>query len=194
MNVTLQSFLQTVGSVFKNRADPLYALYTLYTYVGPRKSTIRCVCYHSQLKGRLNAARRTLNKILTTVEMDWKGSLDLDAYATTGNAYLSHRISNSIVSFQAISVVMYSVMVIIFGAVDDDETTGEIVRPLITKMDLPFDSSKRFVYESVMLTQFLHMLLCAIANGMLNALLIALVSCALSWNVTFIIVVAILHV
>ncbi|XP_071643345.1 odorant receptor 10-like isoform X2 [Temnothorax longispinosus] len=42
-------------------------------------------------------------------------------------------------------------------------------------MDLPFDVNRRFVYESVIIVQFLHLILCAEAVGLLNALLINLV-------------------
>ncbi|XP_018302522.1 odorant receptor 4-like [Mycetomoellerius zeteki] len=42
-------------------------------------------------------------------------------------------------------------------------------------MDLPFDTNQRFVYESVIIIQFLHLLLCADAIGLFNALLINLI-------------------
>jgi len=47
---------------------------------------------------------------------------------------------------------------------------------LILEMDLPFDVNQRFVYELVIIAQFLYLLLCADANCLLNALLINLVS------------------
>ncbi|XP_039310424.1 odorant receptor 67c isoform X3 [Solenopsis invicta] len=42
-------------------------------------------------------------------------------------------------------------------------------------MDLPFDVNRRFVYESVIIVQFLHLILCSEAIGLLNALLINLI-------------------
>ncbi|XP_018302560.1 odorant receptor 22c-like [Mycetomoellerius zeteki] len=42
-------------------------------------------------------------------------------------------------------------------------------------MDLPFDANKKFIYESVIIVQFLYLLLCSDAIGLLNALLINLI-------------------
>ncbi|XP_011870726.1 PREDICTED: odorant receptor 4-like [Vollenhovia emeryi] len=42
-------------------------------------------------------------------------------------------------------------------------------------MDLPFDTSQRFVYELVIIVQFFYSLLCTNANGLLNALLVNLI-------------------
>ncbi|XP_011694593.1 PREDICTED: odorant receptor 67c-like [Wasmannia auropunctata] len=42
-------------------------------------------------------------------------------------------------------------------------------------MDLPFDINQRFVYESIVIAQFLHLILSAEAIGLLNALLINLI-------------------
>ncbi|XP_071643382.1 odorant receptor 4-like isoform X3 [Temnothorax longispinosus] len=42
-------------------------------------------------------------------------------------------------------------------------------------MDLPFDINRRFVYESVIIVQYLHLLICANGMGLINALLINLI-------------------
>ncbi|KAL0134031.1 hypothetical protein PUN28_001134 [Cardiocondyla obscurior] len=42
-------------------------------------------------------------------------------------------------------------------------------------MDLPFDANQRFIYESVIVVQFIHLLLCADGMGLLNIVLINLV-------------------
>ncbi|XP_018302656.1 odorant receptor 67c-like [Mycetomoellerius zeteki] len=42
-------------------------------------------------------------------------------------------------------------------------------------MDLPFDANRKIIYESVIITQFVNLLLCADANCLLNALLINLI-------------------
>ncbi|XP_012061487.1 PREDICTED: odorant receptor 67c-like [Atta cephalotes] len=42
-------------------------------------------------------------------------------------------------------------------------------------MDLPFNANRRFVYESVIIAQFVNLLLCADANCLINAFLINLI-------------------
>lgn len=117
---------------------------------------------------------RTLNRILTMMAMDWKNT-DSNVPAVTSNVTLSNYISKFLISFHATAATMYSAIIFIIGFIND-EISGEFTRPLIIKMDLPFDSNRWLVYEIVMFSQFLHLLLCACLDGTLNALLIALVS------------------
>ncbi|XP_071643156.1 odorant receptor 13a-like isoform X2 [Temnothorax longispinosus] len=58
---------------------------------------------------------------------------------------------------------------------DDGITFNDSTRLLILEMDLPFDANRRFVYESVIIIQFVYLLICANAMGLLNALLINLI-------------------
>ncbi|XP_077261531.1 odorant receptor 13a-like isoform X2 [Temnothorax americanus] len=58
---------------------------------------------------------------------------------------------------------------------DDVITSNVSTRSLIIDMDLPFDVNRKFVYESVIIVQFLHMLICANGMGLINALLINLI-------------------
>jgi len=120
-----------------------------------------------------NIAHRTLNRILATIVLDWK-NIDMDFNAPASNATLSDYLSKFIVGFHAITATVYGAAVYIIDFIND-EISEESTRTLIIKMDLPFNSDKRFVYEIVMFSQYLHLLLCSCLDGTLNALLIALV-------------------
>jgi len=122
---------------------------------------------------------RTLNRILTMMATDWEkcSSTKFSMFATTCNAKLSQRFTN-------ITVILYSTATIFFSSniftknTNESKASNVSTRLLILEMDLPFDVNQRFVYESVIIAQFLHLLLCVDANGLLNALLINLVSAA----------------
>jgi len=126
---------------------------------------------------------RTFNRILTMMAIDWEkcSSTKFSMFVTNCNANLSQRFTN-------MTVILYSTAVILFSSnilvkyVDDGTTSNVSSRLLVLDMDLPFDANQRFVYESVIIVQFFHLLLCADATGLLNALLINLVSPAAQKN------------
>ncbi|XP_067206901.1 odorant receptor 4-like isoform X2 [Linepithema humile] len=119
--------------------------------------------------------QRTLNRILAMIVMDWKNiDTDFNASTVASKATLSDYLSKFIIGFHALTATVYSAAIFIIGFFND-KISEESTRPLIIKMDLPFDSDKRLVYEIVMFSQFLHLLLCACLDGTLNALLIALI-------------------
>lgn len=58
----------------------------------------------------------------------------------------------------------------------DEELDGMPTRELFLKMELPFESNASPVYEVVMIVQFFHQLAAATIVGVLNALIVSLVS------------------
>jgi len=120
---------------------------------------------------------RTFNRILIMMTVDWEkySGTKFSMFATC-NAKLSQRFAN-------ITVILYSTTIIFFSSKIfikhvDDNNASMSTRLLILEMDLPFDANRRFVYESVIITQFVNLLFCADANCLINALLINLVSFA----------------
>ncbi|XP_018401482.1 PREDICTED: uncharacterized protein LOC108778728 [Cyphomyrmex costatus] len=111
--------------------------------------------------------------------IDWekRSSTKFSMFATSYNAKLSERFANVTVILYSTAVILYSTKILV-KHVDDGNTSNASTRLLILEMDLPFDANKRFVYELVIIVQFLHLVLCADAIGLLNALLINLVSSA----------------
>lgn len=83
------------------------------------------------------------------------------------------------------SVFLYGTGVLVAHTDEaDDEIDDEIddvqpampERELFLKMELPFESNVSPVYEVVMITQFFHQLAAATIVGVLNALIVSLVS------------------
>lgn len=114
--------------------------------------------------------------------IDWEkcSSTKFSMFVTTYNAKLSQRFANMTVILYSVAVTLFSSNVLIKYNTDDGTasniSTNE--RLFIIEMDFPFDANRRFVYESVIIVQFFHLLLCSEAIGLLNVLLINLVSCA----------------
>ncbi|XP_077261522.1 odorant receptor 4-like isoform X1 [Temnothorax americanus] len=120
--------------------------------------------------------QRTFNSILTMMAIDWenRSNTKFSMSATTYNAKLSQRFANMTVILYLISIIFFSSDIFVKRV--DNEIASNISTPiLILEMDLPFDVNRRFVYESVIIVQFLHLILCAEAIGLLNALLINLI-------------------
>lgn len=77
------------------------------------------------------------------------------------------------------SVILYCTGVLVARPddLDDIDEQFEISeRELFLKMKLPFESNTSPAYEIVMITQFFHQLSAATIVGVLNALIVSLVS------------------
>lgn len=79
------------------------------------------------------------------------------------------------------SVFLYGtgVLVGVGDEIDDEADDVQLAVPareLFLKMELPFESNASPVYEVVMVTQFFHQLAAATIVGVLNALIVSLVS------------------
>ncbi|XP_077261495.1 odorant receptor Or1-like isoform X2 [Temnothorax americanus] len=120
--------------------------------------------------------QRTFNKILTMMAIDWEKCTNskFSMLTTKCNAKLSQRFSNITVILYLTNITLFSSNVFIKN-MDDVITSNDSTRSLIIDMDLPFDVNRRFVYESVIIVQYLHLLVCANAMGLINALLINLI-------------------
>jgi len=78
------------------------------------------------------------------------------------------------------SVFLYGIGVLIARPDEPEDEFNEQLavpaRELFLKMELPFESNASPVYEVVMVTQFFHQLAAATIVGVLNALIVSLVS------------------
>lgn len=136
-------------------------------------------------------SRRIFHDILTMMARDRSEcATDWAVCSMSKTTYVSHRSSNLIIGLYSMSVFLYGTGVLVAHADEtDDETDDEIdevqlavpARELFLKMELPFESNASPVYEVVMVTQFFHQLAAATIVGVLNALIVSLVSkCALN--------------
>ncbi|XP_071643332.1 uncharacterized protein [Temnothorax longispinosus] len=119
--------------------------------------------------------QRTFNRILTMMANDWEecSNTKFSMLTTKCNAKLSQRVANTTVILYSTSAIFFSSKILVKHA-DGGIGSNVSTRLLILDMDLPFDTNRRFVYESVIIVQFFYLLVCSNAMGLLNALLINL--------------------
>lgn len=89
---------------------------------------------------------------------------------------VSHRSSNLIIGLYSMSVFLYGTGVLVAHTDEPDEQLAVPAKELFLKMELPFESNVSPTYELVMITQFFHQLAAATIVGVLNALIVSLVS------------------
>ncbi|XP_018301318.1 odorant receptor 67b-like [Mycetomoellerius zeteki] len=109
--------------------------------------------------------------------MDWKknSSADFSARVRTNKAILSQNFAKTVFGIFSIAITLYTASVFTFDTSNLEETDISM-RPLILKMDFPFNNNNtRFVYGLVLVTQFFCTVLCGCTVVMLNVLLVVLV-------------------
>ena len=97
-------------------------------------------------------------------------------YSMSRTTDVSHRSSNLIIGLYSMSVFIYGTGVLVAHPDESDEQLAVQARELFLKMELPFESNASPTYELVMITQFFHQLSAATIVGVINALIVSLVS------------------
>lgn len=113
---------------------------------------------------------RIFKDTLMTMSEDWYEYSNM--YAMIDKAILSHRCSKLIIGIYAMAVLLYSTASFNFHKSASDNNC----RPLLIKMALPFGFCESPIYEIVLFVQFIHLMAVASAIGMLDALIVTLVS------------------
>lgn len=113
------------------------------------------------------------------MDRDWKECVISDSYVSTmmSMADLSRRCSNVMISINALAAFFLSIgehMIQTMG--DANRAENASARELPIKMEFPFEVSKSPIFECFLVGQFLYELLTASVVGMVNALLVSLVS------------------
>jgi len=105
---------------------------------------------------------------------DWRNchTVAFDVRIMTNKATLSHHCSMLIIGVYSIAVVIYISVIMEFNSINSDSGRGE----LFLKMEFPFVYEFSPVYEIVMFIQCIQLLSNAWVIGMLDALIITLVS------------------
>ncbi|XP_011694589.1 PREDICTED: odorant receptor 13a-like [Wasmannia auropunctata] len=118
--------------------------------------------------------QRKLIKILAMMTEDWNdcANNDVNLRESTRKAKMSDRITNAIVSLHTVTIVTYCIGIILADA-DVTDTSREL--PLINKLELSFNINTQSMYRCVLITEFLHMVLCGWAAGITNSLLLTLI-------------------
>lgn len=117
---------------------------------------------------------RLFNDILTSISRDWRNcnSIAYNMRIMTNKANLSHRCSMLTISVYFMAVIVYISVIIEFNNINVDSVEKE----LFLKMQFPFVYEFFPVYEIVMFVQFVQLLSNASVIGILDALVITLVS------------------
>lgn len=115
--------------------------------------------------------------IVKEIDQDWSECVINDSYKSTmiSMADLSRRFANTVFSIYAFSAFFLSVGEHLLQS-DDINQFGNNSRELPIKMEFPFDVSKSPIFECFLIGQFLYDLVIAFVVGLINALLVALVS------------------
>jgi len=88
-------------------------------------------------------------------------------------AKISDRIINTIMMFHSLVALLYGIGIILTN-VDVTDCTTEL--PHIHKIEFPFHISTQFMYKVVLIVELMHVLMCAWGSGLINTLLLSLVS------------------
>lgn len=110
---------------------------------------------------------------------DWKEATVNDVHTMTSKANLSRRFSNVIIGLHSVGAFTYGIGVLVSHTDDHDADAIEPVRmqrEFTLKMQLPFECNESPLYELVMSLEFLHQLASSAVTGILNSLIITLVS------------------
>lgn len=101
---------------------------------------------------------------------------DLHASTMISVADLSRRCSSVMISINALAAFFLSIGEHMLQSLSDANRVDNNSRELPIKMEFPFDISESPIFECFLIGQFLYELLLASIVGMVNALLVSLVS------------------
>lgn len=112
------------------------------------------------------------------MDNDWRECINTDHHLCimTIKANISHFISNAILSFTAIIAALYFLGEYAIRFVFLTEDYNDTLRQLPLKLQFPFESQQSPVFELLIVTIFLHVMLHACTVAILNGLIFTLVS------------------
>lgn len=100
---------------------------------------------------------------------DWREYSSV--YSMIDKAVLSDRCSKLVIGIYSTAVLLYST-----ASIDFKKNVNAGCRELLIKMELPFVFCESPTYEIVMFVQFIHLLAVALSIGVIDALIVTLVS------------------
>ncbi|XP_032669858.1 odorant receptor 13a-like [Odontomachus brunneus] len=117
--------------------------------------------------------QRKFIEIMSMMSDDWDESAksDVALRETQHKAKLSDRVMNSVFVLHTITIIGYSFGIII-NDIDVTNHTSEL--PYVEKVDIPFEVNTQLTYRSILIAEFLFVIMCAWAAGVTNALLMCL--------------------
>ncbi|XP_018047591.1 PREDICTED: odorant receptor 4-like [Atta colombica] len=115
---------------------------------------------------------RKFFEILTMMTEDWNDCTgnNINIRKTVCKAKLSDRITNMMFTLHTLSIVGYSIGVLLA----DVDITEQSELPLLLKVELPVNINTKRAYKMLLIMQFVHLILCSCGTGILNTLLLTL--------------------
>ncbi|EZA57534.1 hypothetical protein X777_02069, partial [Ooceraea biroi] len=113
----------------------------------------------------------TFIEMLTMITDDWSdcANSEISMREMVCKAKISDRISNALVTLHTVTIVAYFIGIIMVDV--DIINTTEL--PLANKLEIPFiNINTQRTYRLILLIEFLHMIMCGWAIGILNGLLL----------------------
>jgi hypothetical protein len=106
---------------------------------------------------------------------DWSDcpNSDIEMREIADKAKISDRIVNAVIALHSFAVLTYGIGIIL---ADVDVTNRTIALPHINKIKLPFDINTQRTYKVVLITELMYVVVSGWGIGVLNALLLTLVS------------------
>jgi len=114
---------------------------------------------------------------LAAMAADWEVAASSEIHIMMNKANLSRRFSNVIIGLHSVAACCFGIEVLASYTDDYDADGIETpVRAFILKLQLPLQCNESPLYELVTCLEFLHQVASSTVSGILNCLLITLVS------------------
>lgn len=106
---------------------------------------------------------------------DWNDCTksDIEMHEAINKAKMSSHIANAIMTLHTIVVLFYGIGIILDNV---DITDRTIELPHIYKAVVPFSINTQYTYKILLIVELMHLITCSWGMGILNALLLILVS------------------
>ncbi|GAB1863065.1 Odorant receptor [Camponotus japonicus] len=117
--------------------------------------------------------QRIFHDILIMMAEDWNdcAKSDIEMHEAVNKAKISNRIANAIMIIHTIAVLLYGDLIL----AKVDVTDRTIKLPHIYKIEVPFSINTERTYKVVLIVELIHVLMCSLGMGILNALLLTLI-------------------
>ncbi|XP_011155704.2 odorant receptor 13a [Solenopsis invicta] len=121
--------------------------------------------------------RRVFHQILTDMDNDWRECVNSDQYLyiMTINANISHFFSNTILSVVTTATVLYLLGDYVIQYMFITEDYNITLRQLPIKIQFPFETQQSPIFEFLVVTIFLHVMLHVCMLCLINGLIFTLV-------------------
>lgn len=109
---------------------------------------------------------------------DWRECIHIDQHLNmmTIKASVSHFYSNAMLSFNGVAAILYVSGDYVIRFVYSTKDYNITLRQLPIKMLLPFETEQSPIFELLVVTLFLHLILISFTVAVLNGLIFTLVS------------------